>query len=143
MTPVFFAALACLAGAAGCSTTAATAAMPAEQHHLPTVLGPLNGSGNKAFTVTILPAMSIELGCLGGGKDMAWAKSPIGAFAVPCGSQGNEPFGSTYVTAKDMEQGKLRPGQRVQVRVTAPPGDIWQLWITGGSGLIHLASQGT
>jgi hypothetical protein len=113
--------------------------MPAEKHHLPTVLGPLNGSGNKSFTVTTLPAMAIELGCVGSGKDTASVESPIGAFAIPCG-QASEPFGATYVTAADNKQSKFPLGQHVQVNITAPLGDTWQLWITGGSGSIHVAS---
>lgn len=117
--------------------------MPAEKHHLPTVLGPLNGSGNKSFTVTILSSMAIELGCVGSGKDMASVTSPIGAFSIPCGSQANEPFGGTYATAADNKQNKFPLGQRVQVRITAALGDNWQLWITGGSGSIHTAIPGT
>jgi len=106
--------------------------MPAEAHDLPTVLGPLNGSGSKAFTVTIRPAMSIELGCLGKAKDLAWVRSPIGGFAVVCGSPGNESFGGSYDSAQDLERDKVRMGQRVTVRITAPAGDAWQLWVTGG-----------
>ena len=121
--------LACLAGTAGCSTAPALPAMPAESHYLPTVFGPLNGSGDKAFTVTVRPAMSVELGCLGNSKDLAWVHSPISGFAVPCGSPGNESFGGSY--DQDLER-KLRPGQRVPVQITAPAGDTWQLWITGG-----------
>jgi hypothetical protein len=116
--------------------------MPAEAHGLPTVLGPLDGSGNKVLTVTIRPAMSVELGCLGNDKDLAWARSPIGTFAVPCGSPGNESFGGSYDSPQDLERDKLRPGQRVTVQITAPAGDTWQLWITGGR-LINAAQAKT
>lgn len=98
-----------------------------ESHDLPTVLGPLSGSGNKAFTVTARPAMSVELGCLGNSKDLARVRSAIGGAAVPCDSPGNESFGGSY----DQDTGRSA-GQRVLVRVTAPAGDTWQLWITGG-----------
>ena len=128
--------LACLAGTAGCSAAPALPAMPAESHDLPTVLGPLNGSGNKAFTVTVRPAMSVELGCLGNSKDLAWVHSPLGGFAVPCGSPGNESFGGSY--DQDTEHIKLKTGQRVPVRITAPAGDSWQLWITGGPAPVSI-----
>ena len=33
---------------------------------------------------------------------------------------------------QDTRRSKLKPGQRVPVRITVPAGDTWQLWITGG-----------
>jgi hypothetical protein len=116
---------ACLAGVAACSATAAPPTMPAEVHHLPTVLGPLNGSGNKTFTITIRPSMAIELGCLGNRNDLAWVRSPIMGFSVQCGSPGNDlGFLSGLLIG-------FRPGQRVTVRITAPARDTRQIWITG------------
>lgn len=106
--------------------------MPAEKHGLPTVLGPLTGAGSKAFTVTIGQGMAIELACLGPGKGWARARSPIASFAIPCGNSGDVPAGSSYIAAKDLAHGKFTPGKQVTVRVTAPAGDSWQLWITGG-----------
>lgn len=115
--------------------------MPAEVHHLPTVLGPLNGSGNKTFTTTIRPTMAIELGCLGNGKDLVWVRSPIMGFGVPCGSPGNEVGflrglhaggGESFVSGYNSWHVGFRPGQRVTARITAPARDTWQLWITGG-----------
>jgi hypothetical protein len=125
--------LACLSLATGCSSTSASSAMPTEKHGMPTVLGPLTGSGSKAFTVTIRQGMAIELGCLGQSKGWAWARSPIAAFAIPCGNSGDVPYGSSYVAAKDLKLANFMPGKQVTVRVTAPAGDSWQLWITGGA----------
>jgi hypothetical protein len=105
--------------------------MPTETHHMNTLVGPVTGSGSKSFTVTIQPGMAIELGCLGNAKDWAWARSAIASFSIPCGSSANEPFGSTYVAAKDLHSGGLSPGKQVTLRVTAPAGDTWQLWVTG------------
>ena len=127
--------LASLSGAAGCSSAAVTATpttMPTEAHGLPTVLGPLDGSGNKTLTVAVRPTMSVELGCLGKEKDLAWVRSPIGGFAVPCGSPGNESFPGFYDSPQDLRSDKVRVGQPVSVRITVPAGDTWQLWITGG-----------
>jgi len=116
--------------------------MPAEVHHLPTVLGPLNGSGNKTFTITIRPAMAMELGCLGNAKDLAWVRSPIMGFGVPCGSPGYElgflrglraGGGEFFAGGYNSWHFGFRAGQRVTVRITAPGRDTWQLWITGGS----------
>jgi hypothetical protein len=138
VTPAFFAALTLFAGAAGCSTAAVTTAMPAvtwamppEPHGLPTVLGPLSGSGTKAFTVTVRKTMAIELSCLGKSNDLVWIRSPIGGFAVVCGGPGNESGGGRYYSAQSLERDKLRHGQRVSVHVTAPAGDTWQVWIMG------------
>ncbi|HTR94747.1 MAG TPA: hypothetical protein VMI73_23705 [Trebonia sp.] len=123
--------LGCLAGAIGCSSTAGPSAMPTEKHRMPTVLGPVTGSGSKSFTMTIRPGMAIELGCLGNAKDWAWARSSIASFSIPCGSAANEPFGDTYVAARDMQRGRFSPGERMTLRVSAPAGDTWQLWVTG------------
>jgi hypothetical protein len=138
VTPGFFAALALLAGTAGCSTAAVTTAMPADTavmppdpHGLPTVFGPLSGSGTKAFTVTVRKEMAIELSCLGKSNDLAWVRSPIGGFAVVCGSPGNETFGGGYDSARGLERDGVRQGQRVSVHVTAPAGDTWQVLIMG------------
>lgn len=131
--------LAGLAAIAGCSapavtTTAAVPAtlpMPAESHNLPTVLGPLNGSGSRAFTVIMRSPMAVELGCRG--KGMAWARSPFGDITVWCdNTPGAESFGSSYFSAQDLERDKLKPGQRVSVRIAVPAGDAWRLWVTGG-----------
>jgi hypothetical protein len=109
--------------------------MPTEAHHMPTLLGPLTGSGSKEFTVTVGQGMAIELGCLGQGKGSAWARSPIASFSLPCGNSGDTPYGGSYVAAKDLKNGKFPPGKQVTVRVTAPAGDSWQLWITAGVGV--------
>jgi hypothetical protein len=132
MGTVTFVILASLAGVAGCSSAASTVTMPPEGHRLPTVLGPLQGSGNKTFTVVVRPTMSVELGCLGKAKDLAWVQSPIAYTAVPCGSSDNQPFGGSYDSVQGLRREKVTVGQRVIVRVTAPAGDTWQLWITGG-----------
>src|SRR5450756_1003208 len=112
MAPILVVALASLTAIAGCSSPTSTPTMPTmptESHGLPTVLGPLSGTGNKTFTVTVRPAMSIELGCLGKGKDLAWVRSPIGSFAVPCDSSpGNESFASGYDSAQDLRGAKLK-----------------------------------
>ena len=65
-------------------------------------------------------------------KDLAWVRSPIGGFAVPCGSPGNESFPGFYDSPQDLRSDKVRVGQPVSVRITVPAGDTWQLWITGG-----------
>ena len=107
--------------------------LPTESHDLPTVLGPLSGEGNKALTVAVRPTMSIELGCRGKAGDLAWVRSPIGSFAAACGnSPGNGAFASGYDSVQSLRDFKVKPGQRVSVRITAPTGDTWQLWITGG-----------
>jgi hypothetical protein len=108
-----------------------TAVMPPDPHGLPTVFGPLSGSGTKAFTVTVRKEMAIELSCLGKSNDLAWVRSPFGGFAVVCGSPGNETFGGGYTSAQGMARDKLRQGQRVSVHVTAPAGDTWQVRIMG------------
>jgi hypothetical protein len=82
--------------------------------------------------------MSVELGCLDNSKDLAWGRSPIGGFAVPCGSPANESFGGSY--DQDTERSKLKTGQRVPVRITAPVGDTWQLWITVGPAPVWINS---
>jgi hypothetical protein len=141
MALIAFVALASLAGIGGCSSAATTAAMPtmpAEFHNLPTVLGPLSGSGNKTLTVAVRATMSIEMGCLGKGSDIAWARSPIGGFAVPCGSPGNESFGGSYDSVQELRADNVKVGQRVSVRITVPAGDTWQLWITGGPASLTL-----
>jgi hypothetical protein len=124
----------------GCSATVSTPApaMPADAYNLPTVLGPVNGLGTKTFTVTVRPAMSIELGCLGGAKGLAWVRGPIGGFAVVCGTPGNEAFAGGYDTAASLKQDKVKPGQRVSVLVTAPANDMWQLRISGGPAPVPL-----
>jgi hypothetical protein len=136
MALIAFVALAGLGGIAGCSSAASAPMMPTmppEPHDPPAVLGPLNGSGNRTFAVTVRPTMWIELGCLGRG--MAWVRSPMGGFAVPCGregSPGNESFGGSHDSVQDLRVDKVRVGQRVSVRVASPAGATWQLWITGG-----------
>jgi hypothetical protein len=136
MPSIAFAVLASLAGIAGCSSAASTETMltmPTESHDLPTVLGPLSGEGNKTLTVAVRPTMSIELGCQGKGGDQAWIRSPIGSFAVACdNSPVNGAFASGYDSVQDLREFKVKPGQLVSVRVTAPAGDTWRLWITGG-----------
>jgi hypothetical protein len=77
--------------------------------------------------------MSIELGCQGNGKDLAWVRSPVGGFAVPCdNSHGNVGFAGIYDSGQDLSRDRIKAGQRVSVRITAPASDTWQLWITGG-----------
>jgi hypothetical protein len=64
---------------------------------------------------------------------MAWVRSPIGSFAVPCDNgPRSRSFESIYDSVQDLRGEKVKPGQRVSVRITAPAGDTWQLWITGG-----------
>ena len=129
-------ALVILAGLAGCTTlagcgpAAAATPMPTEMHHLPTVLGPLTGTGNETFTIAARPAMAMELGCTG--KGVARVQSLVSGFAVQCyGTPGT--VGGGYTPAQDMARDRVKAGQRISVRVTAPAGDTWQLWITGGS----------
>jgi hypothetical protein len=62
-----------------------TVTMPPEGHRLPTVLGPLQGPGNKTFTVVVRPTMSVELGCLGKAKDLATGKGHRGAAGYRAG----------------------------------------------------------
>lgn len=130
----------------GCSSTGVAAVvtavdtappMPPDGHNLATVLGPLSGTGNAAFTITVRSAMAIELGCWGSGKsvakDLAWVGGAFGGFAAPCdNSPGNESFAGSYYSAQDLRSNKLSPGQRVAVRITAPANATWRLWITGG-----------
>jgi hypothetical protein len=131
--------LAGLAAIAGCSAPAVTATatvpatlpMPAEPHDLPTLLGPVNGSGSRAFIVTMRSPMAVELGCRG--KGMARARSPFGDITVWCdNTPGAESFGGSYFSAHDLERDNLRPGQRVSLRIAVPAGDTWRLWVTGG-----------
>jgi hypothetical protein len=115
---------------AGCGSAATAMPMPTEIHHLPTVLGPLTGTGNETFTIVARPTMALELGCTG--KGLARVRSPVGGFAVQCyGTPGT--FGVGYTSTQGMARDRVKAGQRISVRVTAPAGDTWQLWITGGA----------
>jgi hypothetical protein len=106
--------------------------MPTEQHFLPTVLGPLDGTGNRTLTVVVRPTMSIELGCNGAVKGVAWVRSAIGGFAIECANPPGDTFGGAYDSVQSIKEDKVKTGQRVSVRITVPAGDTWQLWITGG-----------
>lgn len=125
--------LSCLAGALACSSAAAPLVMPPDRYHLPTVLGPLSGTGSKTFTVTVRASMSVELSCLGDSKDLAQARGQFLTVVVPCTTLADQSFGGAYNAADS--QGRLngvKVGRRAVVRIIAPARDTWQLWITGG-----------
>jgi hypothetical protein len=113
--------------------------MPADPRGLPTVLGPVSGLGTKTFTVTVRPAMAIEVGCVGGAKDLAWVRSRIGGLAVACDSQASAAFAGGYISAADLKHDGLQPGQPVSVQVTAPANDMWQLRVSGGTAPVPLS----
>jgi hypothetical protein len=52
------------------------------QQGLPVTFGPVTGTGTRAFTITVSPAMAFDLECAG--KGLAWARSAAGVFAVAC-----------------------------------------------------------
>jgi hypothetical protein len=136
--PLALMVLAGLAGGAalagcGSAATATPMPMPTEIHNLPTVLGPLTGTGNETFTVAARPTMAIELDCTG--KGLTWVRSTVAGFAIQCsGTPGTGTFGGggMYLSARAMARDRVTAGQRISVRVTALAGDTWQLWITGG-----------
>ncbi len=87
-----------------------------------TILGPVTGSGTRTFTISARPGIAAWLGCIG--KGLAWLRSPVGTFAAGCSDGGVFAGGVTQPTS-------VRPGQKVTVRVVAPPTTRWQLRIDG------------
>jgi hypothetical protein len=91
-----------------------------------TILGPVTGSGSKAFTVPVRSADILWLGCLGKGG-FAVVKSPALGLdtKVPCGSSGR-------VSGYQFNVAAASPGQKATVRLTAPQAATWQLLLDAG-----------
>jgi hypothetical protein len=63
---------------------------------------------------------------------VAWVHSGVGGFAIACADPPGDTSSGVYDSVQNIKEHKVKPGQRVSVRITVPAGDTWQLGITGG-----------
>jgi len=118
-------ALAWLAGCAAPPQSQFSPMPPPGQQERPdytTILGPVSGSGSKAFTISARPGIAIWLGCIG--KDMVRMTLPKAVGAI-CGRSGNAFAGGLT------QPTHYRRGQKLTVRIIGPATDRWEFRIDG------------
>jgi hypothetical protein len=96
-----------------------------DSNNLTTVLGPVSGMGSRTFTVTASRSMSLTMGCIGTGV-LEVRGLLSGAELCKGASIGRSVFGGGYWAHL-----RVRPGERIKLRVVADARQIWDIRVDG------------
>jgi hypothetical protein len=115
----------------GCSSSPARPPsfdpMQPDPNQLSAVLGPVTGHGSTTLTVTATRSMSLTVGCIG--KGMLEVTGLLSGSEKCLGARiGRGAFGGWYFTHL-----RVRPGERLKLRVRARAASIWDIRVDGSA----------
>ncbi len=98
--------------------------MPLDTNNLTAVLGPVTGIGSRTFTITASTSMSLTMGCIGKGYLMVIGPLP---GSMICGG----PDGAGVFSGYYWGHLRMRPGERIKLRVVAGAKTTWDIRVDG------------
>ena len=98
--------------------------MQLDPNDLPVALGPVTGTGTGSLTVTASRSMSLTMACIGRGQ--VTVTGPLSGAMLCSVSRGAGTFSGWYWAHL-----KVRPGERIRLRVAADAHTRWDIRVDG------------